>query len=61
MERNIVTEETTWENVQNAELKSLSQRKLGKWQDAQTSKANECSLKSGSTHVPSAATLSAKY
>jgi hypothetical protein len=31
-----------WQNVQNAELKTPSQRRLGKWQEDQTKPANAC-------------------
>jgi hypothetical protein len=50
MERNIM-EECKWLNVPNVELKSQSQRRHGKWQDAQTSKEKECSWKSGYTNA----------
>jgi hypothetical protein len=36
-------EKTEWQNVQNAELKFLSQKNLGKWQEDQTKQANACS------------------
>ena len=38
-------EETKWLNVQNVAQKSRSRKKLGKWPDAQTNKANVCNSK----------------
>ncbi len=43
--RNTITEETKWQNVQNAERKSPNQRKHGKWLEDQTNRANECNWK----------------
>jgi hypothetical protein len=60
MERNIM-EECKWLNVPNVELKSQSQRRHGKWQDAQTSKEKECSWKSGYTNAQNVMLASAKY
>ena len=32
-----------WQNVLNVEPKFQNQRRVGRWQDAQTKQANECS------------------
>ena len=55
------TEEKEWLNVQNAELKSQNQKKLGKWLVAQTKLENACNWKSDSTNARNAAKSSAKY
>jgi hypothetical protein len=51
---------TEWLNVQKMELKSQSRRRLGRWLDAQTNKANACNWKLGSTNAPEVM-YSAKY
>jgi hypothetical protein len=59
MERNIM-EKCRCLNVPNVEPKSQSQRRHGKWQDAQTSKEKECNWKSGYTNAQNAMLASAK-
>jgi hypothetical protein len=50
-----------WLNVQNAEQKFQSQRKLGRWLGVQIKQENECNWKSGSLNAQNARLLSAKY
>ena len=55
------TEENKWLNVQNAEPKYQSQKRLGKWLVVQIKLENVCNLKSDSTNAQNVATYSAKY
>lgn len=50
-----------WLNVQNAEQKFQSQRKLGKWLVDQTKLENECNLKSVFMNAQNATLRSEKY
>jgi hypothetical protein len=50
-----------WLNVQNVEQKLQSQRKLGRWLDAQIKLENECNWKSGFLNAQNARLLSAKF
>jgi len=52
--------EYVWLNVQNVEQRIQSQRKLGRWPGAPTSKESECNWKSGSSNAANAMPLTAK-
>jgi len=58
--RNIM-EENKWLNVQNVEPKIRSQRRHGKWLDAQTSKEKECNWKSDYMNAQNAMLATAKF
>jgi hypothetical protein len=58
--RNITEEKPEWQNVPNVQPTFQNQRRLGKWQEDQTNKANECNWKSHFTTVPKVTALSEK-